>query len=100
MGLEEGLRRTLAFYREHRHAYVDDGVEAKQVRDSVSAADAGTDHAAIAAAIARVIDRGWFILGPELDSFEKGVRGREAHVTRLVSATAPMRSRLPCAQRV
>jgi dTDP-4-amino-4,6-dideoxygalactose transaminase len=31
----------------------------------------GPDRAAIAVAIARVIDRGWFILGPELDSFEK-----------------------------
>jgi dTDP-4-amino-4,6-dideoxygalactose transaminase len=31
----------------------------------------GPDRAAIAAAIARVIDRGWFILGPELESFEK-----------------------------
>ncbi|HEU4890287.1 MAG TPA: DegT/DnrJ/EryC1/StrS family aminotransferase [Vicinamibacterales bacterium] len=31
----------------------------------------GPDRAAIAAAIARVIDRGWFILGPELDNFEK-----------------------------
>jgi dTDP-4-amino-4,6-dideoxygalactose transaminase len=31
----------------------------------------GPDRAAIAGAIARVIDRGWFILGPELDTFEK-----------------------------
>jgi dTDP-3-amino-3,4,6-trideoxy-alpha-D-glucose transaminase len=31
----------------------------------------GPDRAAIAAAIARVIDRGWFILGPEVESFEK-----------------------------
>ena len=31
----------------------------------------GPDRVAIAAAIARVIDRGWFILGPELESFEK-----------------------------
>ena len=30
----------------------------------------GPDRAAIAAAITRVIDRGWFILGPELESFE------------------------------
>lgn len=30
----------------------------------------GPDRAAITAAIARVIDRGWFILGPELESFE------------------------------
>ena len=30
----------------------------------------GPDRAAIAAAIARVIDRGWFILGPELEQFE------------------------------
>jgi len=31
----------------------------------------GSDRDPIAAAIARVIDRGWFILGPELESFEK-----------------------------
>jgi dTDP-4-amino-4,6-dideoxygalactose transaminase len=30
----------------------------------------GPDRAAIAAAIARVVDRGWFILGPELENFE------------------------------
>ena len=30
----------------------------------------GPDRAAIDAAIARVIDRGWFILGPELERFE------------------------------
>jgi dTDP-3-amino-3,4,6-trideoxy-alpha-D-glucose transaminase len=30
----------------------------------------GPDRAAIAAAIARVVDRGWFILGPELEQFE------------------------------
>jgi UDP-glucose 4-epimerase len=29
VGLEEGLRRTLAFYREHLPAYVEDGVEAQ-----------------------------------------------------------------------
>jgi UDP-glucose 4-epimerase len=29
VGLDEGLRRTLAFYREHLHAYVEDGVEAQ-----------------------------------------------------------------------
>lgn len=31
----------------------------------------GPDRAAIAAAIARVVDRGWFILGPELEGFER-----------------------------
>jgi UDP-glucose 4-epimerase len=29
VGLEDGLRRTLAFYREHLHAYVEDSVEAQ-----------------------------------------------------------------------
>ena len=29
VGLEDGLRRTLAFYREHLHAYVEDSVEAR-----------------------------------------------------------------------
>ena len=29
VGSKEGLRRTLAFYREHLHAYVEDGVEAQ-----------------------------------------------------------------------
>ena len=31
----------------------------------------GRDRAAIDAAVARVIDRGWFILGPELEAFEQ-----------------------------
>ncbi len=31
----------------------------------------GADRLAIAAAIARVVDRGWFILGPELEQFEQ-----------------------------
>jgi dTDP-4-amino-4,6-dideoxygalactose transaminase len=31
----------------------------------------GSDRAAIDAAIARVLDRGWFILGPELERFEQ-----------------------------
>ena len=30
----------------------------------------GSDRPAIEAAVARVIDRGWFILGPELEAFE------------------------------
>ena len=30
----------------------------------------GEDDAAVRAAIARVIDRGWFVLGPELEAFE------------------------------
>ena len=30
----------------------------------------GADRPAIDAAVARVIDRGWFILGPELEAFE------------------------------
>ena len=31
----------------------------------------GPDRAAIDSAVARVIDRGWFILGPELEAFER-----------------------------
>lgn len=31
----------------------------------------GEDAAAVQAAIARVIERGWFVLGPELESFER-----------------------------
>ena len=47
-------------------------VEARDhARDSVPELTPGPDRAAIAAAIARVIDRGWFILGPELEQFEK-----------------------------
>ncbi|HXH05673.1 MAG TPA: DegT/DnrJ/EryC1/StrS family aminotransferase, partial [Vicinamibacterales bacterium] len=30
----------------------------------------GEDDAAVRAAVARVIDRGWFVLGPELEAFE------------------------------
>jgi dTDP-3-amino-3,4,6-trideoxy-alpha-D-glucose transaminase len=31
----------------------------------------GTDAAAVAAAIHRVVERGWFVLGPELEAFER-----------------------------
>jgi dTDP-4-amino-4,6-dideoxygalactose transaminase len=31
----------------------------------------GEDSGAVRAAIDRVIERGWFVLGPELDAFEK-----------------------------
>ena len=30
----------------------------------------GEDAAAVAAAIGRVVDRGWFVLGPEVEAFE------------------------------
>ena len=30
----------------------------------------GRDHAEIAAAIERVVTRGWFVLGPEVEAFE------------------------------
>ena len=35
----------------------------------------GPDRAAIDSAIARVVDRGWFILGPELEQFENAFAG-------------------------
>ena len=45
-------------------------------------------------AIERVISRGWFVLGPEVEAFEAGVRrGDRARPTPSASATAPMRSR-------
>ena len=34
----------------------------------------GEDADALRAAVGRVIDRGWFILGPELEAFEQDVR--------------------------
>ena len=36
----------------------------------------GPDDAAVREAIDRVIERGWFILGPELEAFEARVRRR------------------------
>ena len=42
-----------------------------RVRVPFNALVPGDDRAAIDAAIKRVIDRGWFILGPEVDAFEQ-----------------------------
>ena len=35
----------------------------------------GEDRSAIDAAIRRVVDRGWYVLGPEVDAFERGFAG-------------------------
>jgi dTDP-4-amino-4,6-dideoxygalactose transaminase len=35
----------------------------------------GEDRAAIEAAIRRVVDRGWYVLGPEVEAFEQGFAG-------------------------
>ena len=43
----------------------------------------GEDDAAVRAAIARVIDRGWFVLGPEVEAFEAEF-ARESGVTHAV----------------
>jgi UDP-glucose 4-epimerase len=71
VSLEEGLRRTLAFYREHLREYVPDSA-AHEVTAVIPflRLTPGADRPAIDAAVARVIDRGWFILGPELEAFE------------------------------
>ena len=53
----------------------------------------GDDRAAIDAAIARVIDSGWFVLGPEVAAFEaefaaaagRRARGRRQHRHRRAS---------------
>ena len=63
--LKDGLRRTLEFYRAHLQHYIGDppvipflpltpGEDAEQVRKAIDG----------------VVERGWFVLGPELDAFE------------------------------
>ena len=47
------------------------------------------DAAAVRAAIDRVIDRGWFVLGPEVDAFEAEFARRWAPPTRSASGRAP-----------
>ena len=42
----------------------------------------GEDAAAVQEAIARVVTRGWFILGPELDAFEVEFAARVSGAAR------------------
>jgi hypothetical protein len=48
----------------------------------------GEDAAEVAAAIARVVDAGWFVLGPEVEAFERD--------SPSASATAPTPLRWHC----
>ena len=55
----------------------------------------GDDAAVVREAMDRVIQRGWFVLGPELDGVRAGVRGGVRRRPQpSASAPAPMRSRL------
>ena len=53
----------------------------------------GDDHAAVTAAMARVVSSGWFVLGPEVEGFEASSRRRAEVRTPLASEPAPTRSR-------
>ena len=72
MSLREGLRRTVAFYRQHMDHYVDAPLPAAGVAAMIPflTLTLGEDADAVRAAIARVLTRGWFVLGPELEAFE------------------------------
>ena len=82
--LRDGLERTMAFYRAHYDDYVavearradrreprGDVVSTAAVRVPFNVLRPGDDRAAIEAAIARVLDSGWFVLGPEVAAFER-----------------------------
>ena len=49
----------------------------------------GPDDAAVREAIDRVIERGWFILGPELEAFERefAAASRHAHAVGVGTGT-------------
>ena len=70
--LREGLRRTVAFYREHLPRYLDEPVpDERDCGDSVPDADAGRGRAGGPTRRSTAWStRGWFILGPELEAFE------------------------------
>ena len=56
----------------------------------------GEDDAAVRGAIDRVIARGWFVLGPEVEGFEAefAAASRAHHAVGV--GTAPMPSRCSC----
>ena len=72
---EEGLRRTVAFYRQHFNQYVDDtaldGARVTPPAFPFLSLVPGEDRDAVSAAIDRVVSRGWFVLGPEVEAFER-----------------------------
>ena len=53
----------------------------------------GDDAADVRAAIDRVIARGWFVLGPEVEAFEQEFAAASGARTPSASAPAPTRSR-------
>ena len=58
----------------------------------------GEDAAAVREAIDRVITRGWFILGPELEAFEREFAAACGAAEPPASAPEPTRWRLRCAR--
>ena len=79
IGLAEGLRRTIEYYRPRMAAVCLTRGACRSI-----ALKPGEDRAAVEAAIKRVIDSGWFILGPEVEALRSGVRRRPAAATHAV----------------
>ena len=73
VGLDEGFARTLAYYREHMPPLRRGPVAGSGDRVVIPflRLTPGEDAANVREAIARVVERGWFVLGPELEGFER-----------------------------
>ena len=93
----DGLRRTIAFYREHLDRYVGARRRSRRARERATGFRScrscpGEDAADVRRAIDRVIDRGWFVLGPEVERVRsRSSPPRPARPTRSASAPAPTR---------
>ena len=85
--LREGFARTLAYYRAHASAYLDDpATEAfdrgMTLRVPFMDLHLAEESDAIREAIARVTDRAWFVLGPEVEAFEQEFAAASRRATR------------------
>ena len=100
-----GCARTIAFYREHFDRYVDAPAGRGAACDAPRASRScrwrrATTRADVRAAIDRVVASGWFVLGPEVEAFERefaaacgrGARGRRRQRHRCARAD-PARAR-------
>jgi len=96
--LRAGLADTLDYYREHMDRYIDGRrrrTDVVTMRVPFMSLGPGPDAPDVRAAIDRVIARGWFILGPEVEAFERNSRRPAARGMPSASARARMPWRWP-----
>ena len=103
VALRDGLVRTIAFYRAHFDRYVPDdagavGLMTRPHGILFMVLKPSEDRAGCRAADRRVFDRGWFVLGPEVEAFETEFAAACGAPHASGSARAPTRWCSRCAR--